>query len=65
VDDFDAGLSARSLDRFFAGLPEGTTVVLTTASDVSRFRAVSATVLRMTGGHTTADDARATGSHGI
>jgi len=60
VDDFDAGLSSKSLDRFFAGLPEGTTVVLTTASDVSRFRAIPATVLRMCGGRTMADDARET-----
>jgi len=68
VDDFDAGLSARSLDRFFAGLPEGTTVVLTTASDVSRFRGIPATVLRMSGGHVSADDTLATartGSDGI
>jgi hypothetical protein len=49
----------RSLERFFAGLPEGTTVVLTTASDVSRFRTVPATVLRMSGGRTSADAARA------
>ena len=68
VDDFDAGLSTTSLDRFFAGLPDGTTVVLTTASDVSRFRGVPATVLRMSGGHASADDTRATartGSDGI
>ncbi len=65
VDDFDAGLSTRSLDRFFDGLPEGTTVVLTTASDVSRLPAVPLTVLRMSGGHSTADETRATGSHGI
>jgi DNA replication and repair protein RecF len=65
VDDFDAGLSTRSLERFFAGLPEGTTVVLTTASDLSRFRAVPAAVLRMSGGRTSADHSRATGSRGI
>ena len=29
VDDFDAGLSARSLASFLTGLPEATTVVLT------------------------------------
>ena len=61
VDDFDAGLSDRSLDRFFAGLPEGTTVILTTASDVSRFRGLPAAVLRMTGGVPAADVSRAAG----
>ena len=50
VDDFDAGLSARSLDGFFAGLPEGATVILTTASDPSRFRGIDAAVLPMAGG---------------
>ena len=59
VDDFDAGLSDRSLDRFFAGLPEGTTVILTTASDVSRFRGLPAAVLRMTAGVPAADGPRA------
>lgn len=58
VDDFDAGLSDRSLDRFFAGLPEGTTVILTTASDVSRFRGLPAAVLRMTAGVPAADGPR-------
>lgn len=50
VDDFDAGLSASSVESFFAGLPEGTTVVLTTASDPARFRGVAATVLSMSAG---------------
>lgn len=50
VDDFDAGLSARSLDGFFAGLPDGATVILTTASDPSRFRGIDAAVLPMAGG---------------
>ena len=58
VDDFDAGLSTRSLDRFFAGLPEGTTVILTTASDASRFRGLPAAVLRMTAGVSAADAPR-------
>jgi DNA replication and repair protein RecF len=58
VDDFDAGLSNRSLDQFFAGLPEGTTVILTTASDVGRFRGVPAAVLRMTAGVSAADSPR-------
>jgi DNA replication and repair protein RecF len=64
VDDFDAGLSARSLERFLAGLPEGTTVILTTASDVSRFRGLPAAVLRMTAGVSTADAARAAAKTG-
>jgi DNA replication and repair protein RecF len=59
VDDFDAGLSARSLSSFFAGLPEGTTVILTTASDPSRFRGVPAAVLRMTAGASAIDAPRA------
>jgi DNA replication and repair protein RecF len=64
VDDFDAGLSDRSLDRFCAGLPEGTTVILTTASDVSRFRGLPAAVLRMTAGVPAADAPRAAASTG-
>jgi len=64
VDDFDAGLSPRSLERFVAGLPEGTTVVLTTASDVSRFRGLPAAVLRMTGGVSAADSPRVAASTG-
>lgn len=64
VDDFDAGLSDRSLDRFFAGLPEGTTVILTTASDVSRFRGLPAAVLRMTAGVPAADGPRAAAKTG-
>jgi DNA replication and repair protein RecF len=50
VDDFDAGLSARSLESFFAGLPEGATIVLTTAADPARFRGIPAAILRMNGG---------------
>ncbi len=59
VDDFDAGLSARSLETFFAGLPEGTTVLLTTASDTFRFRGLPAAILRMEAGRSTADGTRA------
>ncbi len=59
VDDFDAGLSARSLDGFFAGLPEGATVILTTASDPSRFRGVAATVLPIAGGRAVGGGTRA------
>ncbi len=59
VDDFDAGLSARSLDGFFAGLPEGATVILTTASDPARFRGVDATVLPIAGGRPVGGEARA------
>lgn len=59
VDDFDAGLSARSLDGFFAGLPEGATVILTTASDPARFRGVNATVLPIAAGRPAGDGARA------
>jgi DNA replication and repair protein RecF len=65
VDDFDAGLSARSLESFLEGLPEATTVVLTSASDVSRFRGLGASVLRMDGGRCAGDGARATGAGGV
>lgn len=65
VDDFDAGLSARSLESFFEGLPEATTVVLTSASDASRFRRLGASVLRMEAGRCTGDGERATGTGGV
>lgn len=58
VDDFDAGLSARSLDGFFAGLPEGATVILTTASDPARFRGIDATVLPIAGGRPATGEVR-------
>lgn len=65
VDDFDAGLSQRSLDGFFAGLPEGATVVLTTASDPSQFRGIAATVLPMAAGRPAGAQARVgTGTKG-
>jgi DNA replication and repair protein RecF len=59
VDDFDAGLSKRSLEGFLAGLPEATTVLLTTASDPARFRGLTASVLRVSAGCCTGDAARA------
>lgn len=59
VDDFDAGLSARSLAGFLAGLPDATTIVLTSASDPARFRGLAASVLRMDGGRCLGDGARA------
>ncbi|HLN92736.1 MAG TPA: DNA replication and repair protein RecF [Thermoanaerobaculia bacterium] len=59
VDDFDAGLSARSLASFLAGLPEATTVVLTSASDPARFRGLAASVLQMEGGRCVGEGARA------
>jgi DNA replication and repair protein RecF len=59
VDDFDAGLSARSLDGFFEGLPEGATVILTTASDPARFRGIDATVLPIASGRPASGEARA------
>lgn len=58
VDDFDAGLSTRSLESFLAGMPEATTVVLTSASDPARFRSLAASVLRMDGGRCVGDGAR-------
>jgi len=61
VDDFDAGLSERSLESFLSGLPEATTVVLTSATDPSRFRGLAATVLRMNGGRCADGGARAVG----
>src|SRR4029453_7542393 len=63
VDDFDAGLSVRSLESFLEGLPEAT-VVLTSASDASRFRGLGASVLRMDGGRCAGDGARGAGSVG-
>jgi DNA replication and repair protein RecF len=59
VDDFDAGLSTRSLDGFFAGLPEGATVILTTATDPARFRGIDATVLPIAEGRPAAGSPRA------
>lgn len=59
VDDFDAGLSAKSLESFLAGIPEGTTVILTTASDPARFRGLTATILRMNAGRCIGDGVRA------
>ena len=59
VDDFDAGLSARSLEGFLAGLPEATTVVLTSASDPAKIRGLTSSVLRMDGGRCAADGERA------
>ncbi|HEX5134359.1 MAG TPA: hypothetical protein VFW81_03105, partial [Thermoanaerobaculia bacterium] len=59
VDDFDAGLSARSLASFLVGLPEATTVVLTSASDPARFRGLAASVLQMEGGRCVGEGARA------
>ena len=63
VDDFDAGLSVRSLESFLEGLPEAT-VVLTSASDASRFRGLPASVLRMDGGRCAGEGARAASSVG-
>jgi DNA replication and repair protein RecF len=37
VDDFDASLSEASVEEFFAALPRGTAVVLTTAAPASRW----------------------------
>ncbi len=37
VDDFDAGLSEASAEEFFAALPRGAAVVLTTAAEPSRW----------------------------
>lgn len=59
VDDFDAGLSSRSLERFLAGLPQSATVVLTSASDPARFRGTAASLLRMSGGRCVAESVRA------
>jgi hypothetical protein len=59
-----ASFRTRSLERFFAGLPEGATVILTTASDVSRFRGLPAAVLRMTAGVSAAGAPRAAAGTG-
>lgn len=50
VDDFDAGLSAGSVEAFLAALPPAETILLTTASEPSRWRRVAADVLEMRGG---------------
>ena len=65
VDDFDAGLSPRSLESFLGGLPEATTVVLTSASDASRFRGLRASILRMDGGRCVEDAARSGVATGV
>jgi DNA replication and repair protein RecF len=59
VDDFDAGLSTKSLESFLAAIPDGTTVILTTASDPARFRGLAATVLQMSAGRCIGDGVRA------
>ena len=51
ADDFDAGLSAKSVDAFLATLPADAAVLLTTASDPSRWRR-RATVLVVEAGRT-------------
>jgi len=50
VDDFDAGLSAGWVEEFFAALPPAETVLLTTASEPSRWRRLPGAVLEMRAG---------------
>jgi DNA replication and repair protein RecF len=50
VDEFDAGLSAGWVEEFLAALPPAETVLLTTASEPSRWRHLPAAVLEMRDG---------------
>ena len=50
VDDFDAGLSAGWVEEFLAALPPAETVLLTTASEPSRWRHLPGAVLEMRDG---------------
>lgn len=50
VDEFDAGLSAGWVEAFLAALPPAETVLLTTASEPSRWRRVAGAVLEMRDG---------------
>ena len=50
VDEFEAGLSAAWAEAFLAALPEGATVLLTSAGDASRWKRRVARVLEMRGG---------------
>src|SRR5207247_5387799 len=50
VDDFDAGLSAGWAEAFLESLPRAQTVLLTTASEPSRWRRITADVLEMRAG---------------
>ena len=47
ADDFDMGLSPAGADAFWALLPEGATVILTTASDPARWKRRAAAVYEM------------------
>jgi DNA replication and repair protein RecF len=47
ADDFDMGLSPAGADAFFCLLPEGACVILTTASDPTRWKRRAATVYEM------------------
>ena len=47
VDEFDAGLSAGWVEEFLAALPPAETVLLTTASEPSRWRHLPGAVLEM------------------
>ena len=50
VDEFDAGLSAGWAEAFLASLPRAETVLLTTASEPSRWRRIAVDVLEMRAG---------------
>jgi DNA replication and repair protein RecF len=50
ADDFDAGLSSGAVRALLASLPEGATVLLTTAAEPSRYRHLAAGVLEIRAG---------------
>lgn len=56
VDEFDAGLSAGWVEAFLEALPPAETVLLTTASEPSRWRLLSGAVLEMRGGRVRSAD---------
>ncbi len=58
ADDFDMGLSPAGADAFWALLPEGAAVILTTASDPARWKRRAAVVYEMRQGSALAHAAR-------
>jgi DNA replication and repair protein RecF len=58
ADDFDMGLSPAAADAFWAFLPEGAVVILTTASDPAPWRRKAAAVYEMRQGSAVAREAR-------
>jgi recombinational DNA repair ATPase RecF len=53
IDEFDAGLSPAWVEALLAQLPKGATVLLTTASEPSRWRGWPGEVLEIRAGEVT------------